>query len=323
MAKRLILAGWMAVAATVLACPGLDIGPGAGADAGDSAGLDAGSRDTSGTRDAGGGSDAIVAPDVVAEEGGYVVSSGNGQPATEQSGTRPQGDPNSPVYIDPFAGNTTFIPGGTNLFNGGIQGGLAQALVVYFEQLSGYYQLPSAGTSFNFHITLGQNVRASSLTLVVIPVLAVTESQPAGGYGQAKRVPCTVTQVGTGDLQVSLSWSTATDVDLHLVEPGGEDIFWSNMVSANGGELDLDSNAGCDMDNVNNENITYANGSPASGHYIVRVDYWSACQESGTTDFVVTVNLRGTPTVYQGSFDYSDADRGGEGSGITVAEFNF
>ncbi|MFH1810404.1 MAG: hypothetical protein ABIJ09_16805 [Pseudomonadota bacterium] len=320
MAKLCILGGSVVLSLALLACPLGLTSSGDDLDAGDGSGSDRGST----RHDSGGGNlDATVAPDVVAEEGGYVVSSGNGQPGSEQTGSRPQGDSNSPVYIDPFSGNTTFIPGGTNLFSGGIQGGLAQALVVYFDQLSGYYQVPSGGTAFNFHVTLGQNVRAANLTLVVIPVLAVTESQPMGGYGRPLRVPCTVQQVGTGELQVSLSWSTATDVDLHLVEPGGQDIYWDDMTSASGGELDLDSNPGCRMDNVNNENITYANGTPASGHYIVRVDYWSACAESGTTDFVVTVNIRGTPSVYQGSFVVGDADQGDANSGITIAEFDF
>lgn len=274
-------------------------------------------RDSGGNRDGGG-----TFPDVVAEEEGYLVNDETGSAGLEGSGNMPQGDPQSSAQITDFSGNTTFIPGGTNRFTGSVVNGSINGLIVGFDELPGFYEI-SASSPFAFYVTLGQDVRRSSLTLVIVPKLAVNESQPNGGYGQAYRVPCTVTQVGTGDLQVSLSWGTDTDVDLHLVEPSGEEIFYGNLESSAGGELDLDSNPDCRIDNINNENITYQGVVPPPGHYIVRVDYWESCSEYSTTHYVVTVNLRGTPTVYEGSFEASDADQGGEGSGFTIAEFDF
>lgn len=265
-------------------------------------------------------------PDVVAEVGGYAVTNADGTPLTQhpdQSGDCfPDGDAQSSVRIDPFNGNTTFIPGGTNSFSGSVSGDVSSILVGFVELPNYQFDVPVNNGQFGFYITLGQNVTYTSLTLVLVPVLRVSESQP-GGCGQKLTVQCTVVQVGTGDLQVSLSWATDTDVDLHLQEPGGFDIYYGAMHSSAGGELDLDSNAGCDIDDVENENITYQNANPPNGHYIVRVDYWSACAEQGTTNFNVTVNIRGTPTVYQGSFVRDDQDRGGSGSGRIIAEFDF
>ncbi len=322
-----LIVGLLAASFAWIGCPTTITGPaseadgGIASDGGTSSGQDSGT--SSGSDGGSSGLDSTVYPDATAEEGGYLISSADGQPGTEGTGSMPAGDPSSAVYIDPFSGNTTFIPGGTNMFSGDIQGGLIQALVVGFEELGGYWEVSSDYTSFSIFATLGQDVRRANLTLVLVPVLAVTESQPMGGYGRPLRVPCTVQQVGTGDLQVSLSWGTATDVDLHLVEPSGEEIYYGHLNAASGGNLDLDSNPACDFDNVNNENITYQNTTPPGGHYIVRVDYWSACSEAGTTDFVVTVNIRGEANVYQGSLTPSDETGGSAGDGITVAEFDF
>src|SRR5207237_4273195 len=43
----------------------------------------------------------------------------------------------------------------------------------------------------------------------------------------------------TGDVQVSVSWDAPSDVDLHVVDPSGEEIFYGNPASASGGQLDV------------------------------------------------------------------------------------
>lgn len=166
------------------------------------------------------------------------------------------------------------------------------ALAVGFEELAGWFEVELPEAAFDFLVTLGQDVETSDLTLTVTPMLA------DGGYGQTYTEGCTVTDVGTGELQVSLSWDSPTDVDLHVVEPGGEEIFYGADVSSSGGELDLDSNAACAMDHVNNENVTYEGVDPPSGEYIVRVDYYAACLYDEDTYFVVTVFIHGEATTY-------------------------
>lgn len=44
-------------------------------------------------------------------------------------------------------------------------------------------------------------------------------------------------------LRVTLSWSGCNDLDIHLVEPRGEEIWWDNTQSRAGGFLDVDANA--------------------------------------------------------------------------------
>lgn len=72
--------------------------------------------------------------------------------------------------------------------------------------------------------------------------------------------------------------------------------------------LDLDSNPACFLDNINNENITYEDGTPPSGEYTVVVDYFSDCGVATETNFVVTVRANGTIRTIPGVFVPGDAD---------------
>jgi len=144
-------------------------------------------------------------------------------------------------------------------------------------------------------------------------------ASPSGAVGPYATLSTQVIQVGTGDIQVTLSWDTDADVDLHVVAPGGEEIYYGRKQSSTGGELDLDSNAGCNTDGVRNENITWPVGRAPRGRYTVRVDYWSNCG-AARTNYSVLVNNGGSGQLLTGSFTGS-GDRGGMGSGSTVATF--
>ena len=122
----------------------------------------------------------------------------------------------------------------------------------------------------------------------------------------------------SGDVQVSVSWDAPSDVDLHVVEPSGEEIYYGNPGSSTGGQLDVDSNAACNIDGRQIENIRWP-GSAPSGTYIVRVDYWDSCGV-GRTNYLVTVRQGSSTRTFTGSFT-GDGDNGGEGSGVTITTF--
>ena len=122
----------------------------------------------------------------------------------------------------------------------------------------------------------------------------------------------------TGNVQVSVSWDAPSDVDLHVVEPNGNDIYYGNPVSSTGGQLDVDSNAGCSIDGRQIENIRWSGPAPA-GTYTVRVDYWDACGVA-RTNYLVTVKNGASTQTFSGSFTGA-GDQGGFGSGVTIATF--
>ena len=125
--------------------------------------------------------------------------------------------------------------------------------------------------------------------------------------------------VGTGDVQVNITWDSRADVDLHVVDPLGEELYYGHKTSVSGGQLDLDSNAGCGTDGPRAENIFWASGLIAPrGEYLLRVNYWSACSVA-RTNYVVTVNTRGKPPQIFTGFFTGPGTGGGKGSGRIIA----
>ena len=181
--------------------------------------------------------------------------------------------------------------------------------------IEGYYEirLPSARTSTSVLLTFPQQIPLEQFDL------QFAAASPSGSVGPYSTLSTQVMQVGTGDIQVTLSWDTDADVDLHVVAPGGEEIYYGRRQSSTGGELDLDSNAGCRADGVRNENITWPVGRAPRGRYTVRVDYWSSCGAT-RTNYTVLVNNGGSVQVVTGNFTGA-GDRGGAGSGSTIATF--
>jgi len=192
-------------------------------------------------------------------------------------------------------------------------------VIVGVEGETGYYELtlPAAVTSTSVVITLPQELPQSTFNVVY----GVADA--AGAVAAYESAPVSVQTVGTGDVQVSISWDAESDVDLHVVEPtNDEDIFYGNPASQSGGQLDLDSNAGCSIDGVKNENVTFPTGQAPRGEYIVRVDYWSSCGVP-QTKYVVTVRVAGrAPQTFTGTLT-GDGDEGAEGSGTEVARFTY
>jgi uncharacterized protein YfaP (DUF2135 family) len=146
-----------------------------------------------------------------------------------------------------------------------------------------------------------------------------------GDVGSSQTVTLNTREVSTGNVQVSLSWDTPTDLDLHVVDPTGAEVYYGNTSVASGGTLDLDSNPGCNIDGINNENVTWTNDAPY-GQYTVRVDFYDGCDDPTNgifngANYVVTVNVDGVKQTYQGSFAADTFDQGGAGSGVTVATF--
>lgn len=99
-------------------------------------------------------------------------------------------------------------------------------------------------------------------------------------------------QLGTGDVQVTLRWDNSADLDLHVTDPAGEEIYFAVPSSASGGQLDVDANGTCEGD-APVENIFWPTGGAPTGTYSVSVDYYSACDSTTPTNYVVTILVNG------------------------------
>jgi len=112
--------------------------------------------------------------------------------------------------------------------------------------------------------------------------------------------------LGTGDVQVTLTWHTNDDLDLWVYDPEGALIYYSSPYSSSGGELDVDANLGC-SENITYqpvENIFWPEGEAPFGEYKVEVDYFENCGTSGTIEYIVTIKVDGTVNEYSGTFEY-------------------
>ncbi|MEO6281475.1 DUF2135 domain-containing protein [Roseateles sp.] len=99
-------------------------------------------------------------------------------------------------------------------------------------------------------------------------------------------------------LRVVLSWdSDSTDLDLHVVSPDGQHVFYGARVAANGGALDVDVTTGFGPE-------IFATPAPLRGAYHVFVNYYGAGEQRGviTTAQVAIIQDEGTPQEKQQVF---------------------
>jgi hypothetical protein len=102
------------------------------------------------------------------------------------------------------------------------------------------------------------------------------------------------TDLGTGDVQVTLLWTSAADLDLRVMDPTGTSVSYQNPTSSTGGRLDRDANRGCGSvvpDPV--ENVFWPQGEAPRGDYTVTVTLWNACGAPDPIEFTIVVRIGG------------------------------
>jgi len=105
----------------------------------------------------------------------------------------------------------------------------------------------------------------------------------------------------TGDIRVSLIWNNRNDLDIHVISPSGEEIYYAHKRSFDGGELDVDMNVnGETIKPV--ENIYWPKGGAPMGRYKIFVQNYNYHERrGGVTDFQVELWVNDEVTHYEGS----------------------
>jgi hypothetical protein len=115
--------------------------------------------------------------------------------------------------------------------------------------------------------------------------------------------PLNLLGLGTGDVEVTLSMSVPTDLDLYVSDPSGSTVYYGNTTLGSGGHLDLDANAACSGNmGVNSEHVFWPAGRAPAGTYNVRVAHYESCVRGAPIDYRVTVRACGETTVLAGRF---------------------
>ena len=255
-------------------------------------------------------------------------------------GRWPDDDSGPPVAVVELARNTL----AAGLLNEPFKGALspsATAAAIALGGDRGYWIVPAgvpdiqaeSYPSFDAPLSLASAMAPGDYALLVRAV------DVSGRFGPATVTPITVTTVPLpdGKLVVSLAWDTEADLDLHVVDPSGSEVFNRHINSwqppppgqpvdpdawKTGGILDFDSNAACDIDGRRQENVVWKTTAP-SGHYVVRVDTFSMCAELAAY-WSIDVRLDGAIVAHaQGSSFDSDTRFGHDrGAGVLAVELD-
>jgi hypothetical protein len=207
-----------------------------------------------------------------------------------------------------------------------------QDLLLFTAQLSFSPELEESGL-----VQVDESGRAI-LPLIFRPLT------PQGHVGEALALNLRLQEPESlGSLVVTLEWTGASDLDLRVVAPAsdgsGSVEIWSKHASNKSadssgspsggvGALDMDSNAACDIDHRNQENVVWQ-GVPPAGNYEVRVDAFSLCGERAaewmvraTYDGQLLVKSDGQAAQVFGLFTEA-ATRGDHGAGAGQSAFDF
>jgi len=251
-------------------------GSGAGGSGGDGgAGMDGGT---------GGGSDVISVDDGDFNMGEPPVTGGEGELAQIVAVTGPQAVTN----------------GGTAILHVEVSPRIdAPEFVVGLVGDAGYHTVVGADPDGDgiYDISVQVNGEATQPSLV----LTVALKDDAGNVGTYHQVEIELVRSGTGDVKVTLSFDRVHDLDLHVIEPDGEEISYTNDASATGGQLDLDSGSHCEASAANAENIFWPPGGAPAGEYIVTVQNFEQCT-AGDIAFTVRVAYDNRVNTYRGTF---------------------
>ena len=120
----------------------------------------------------------------------------------------------------------------------------------------------------------------------------------------------------TGDLCCRLAWNNTDDLDLHMLEPDGTEIFYGNKRSKSGGELDVDMNVTALVTNPV-ENIFYlSDRNMKEGVYKLFVNQYTK-RNNDNFGFDVEIDYKGSVTNYSYNTVMSSKKN------VTVAEFKY
>jgi hypothetical protein len=210
-------------------------------------------------------------------------------------GPMPTGSADGPAVASVVNTRTNIIPGEHEKPLQGAVALDAKGVAIGMKGDIGYWVVPSSPPTFevpnflSFDVTVGFSA--------IIPPgpfeVDVAASDAQGRFGLASPVQfvAEASTVPSGSLVITLRWDTEADLDLHVVDPNGTEI-WSRNINSfpkppvgvtpdpmqvlMGGILDFDSNANCVIDGRREENVVWMMMHPP-GHYLVRVDTFSLC----------------------------------------------
>jgi hypothetical protein len=176
--------------------------------------------------------------------------------------------------------------------------------------------------SFRAQLALARDFPVGPFTLELSAV------DRAGHFGPRWTLDLSAVDVTPGgELIVALRWDNSADLDLHVQDANGVDVWANNINSGDptaaqaGGILDFDSNADCSGDGRDAEYIRWQQ-TPPSGNYIVRVVTASLCDQPAA-HWSVDVQLAGSQLAAASGTSVATDTRTGSGARKGVRALSF
>ena len=224
--------------------------------------------------------------------------------------------------ISDVQGNSYVLTGGSNIISFRASNTVSSVLIG-IDGVDGYYKINGRDLNvitanfYSLSLVMSQTLILQSIKF---KIAYVDFNQQISNY---YILNASEIKAGTGLLQINCSWQKHNDVDLHVIEPNGEEIYYGNRTSQNKGKLDVDSNPACSLDYRESENITYESGAfVEAGNYIVKANLYSACNVTVNTPVSFRVWYNGVllkdgdgNTSFTINLSSTDANEGGLGYG--------
>jgi uncharacterized protein YegL len=113
----------------------------------------------------------------------------------------------------------------------------------------------------------------------------------------------------SGDVQISLIWNNYNDLDLHVICPHSDEIYFGDRESGCGGELDVDMNVSPTSEEPV-ENIYWPPGEAPEGNYEVHVHHYRNHEKRGCQDptsYKVAVSVGGLVEQFTGRISHGES----------------
>ena len=251
-------------------------------------------------------------------------------------------DATGPAVLSVRNARTTVWPGQVDKNISGTLARSASAVSLGLEGDGGHWILPAgppdvvspAELTFAARVAFAATLPPGEHWLLLRAVDA------SGRFGPARREALLAQEAPSvaGELVFSLTWDSNADLDLHVVDPDGVEVWARNINSyqapppgqpedpeawRRGGILDHDSNAGCLVDGRRRENVVWAGPAPA-GTYLVRVAAPSLCGEPAAR-WTVTASRAGVAAARATGTLVEASTRGkhAQGGGLLVLTFSY
>jgi hypothetical protein len=139
-----------------------------------------------------------------------------------------------------------------------------------------------------------QRTRAARLATAALVLLAAGAALLPGWAAWAQTTEVPPAELGGGDVQVTLRWSSLVDLDLSVTDPAGDTVSYSNRSIPSGGQIDRDANFPCDTATSNPvENVFWPPGEAPHGAYHIAVTYQYGCGTDPGERYDLTVLFGG------------------------------